>query len=397
MALSHQKDLRLGNVDPAEADPAEPAEVIAPQPPAPVDPQAPTLIDPPAPTPAEPLEPPEPPVQPQVTEPAASASFVVEPATPEGTFASPTSFAIGDSGELYVGHDYGIGVARDTTGDGVYDYTRHFALDTGWVFGLDYHDGFLYAAIAGTTLRLQDLDADDIADEVVTLTEGLPHNIYGGHSNSGLAMGPDGLLYMAIGGTSDHGPELEPLGGTILAMEPSGGPPWVHASGFRNAYDLAFCPDGRLYAVDNGPDQLGDQLTFRPWDEVNLVVPGGNYGYPDYFGPVSADTGTISPMARVAPSAGITGITCYAGGAYPAEYTGDLFVTLWGSFTLPVDTGRRVMRVSFEDTPSGPTGTAVEFADGFGRPIDIIADPEGHLLVLDHERGQIFRIRYTGI
>ncbi len=136
--------------------------------------------------------------------------------------------------------------------------------------------------------------------------------------------------------------------------------------------------------------------TFRPWDEVNLIEPGGNYGYPDYFGPVPVETGTISPIARVAPSSGITGITCYAGGNFPSDYHGDLFVTLWGTFTYSVETGRRVMWVHLEETDDGPRGTAVEFMGGFGHPIDIVEDLQGDLLVLDYEFGQVFRIRYTG-
>ena len=333
----------------------------------------------------------------ETPEPAPPDQFTVEPATLAGAFANPTSFAIGDAGELYVGHSAGIERIEDTTGDGYYDSRVHFGLEGGWVFGLVYHEGAVYAAVAGRVLRLADLDGDGTADETRVLLEGLPYNQYGGHSNSGIAVGPDDQLYMAIGGTSDHGPELEPYGGTILTMSLGGGEPEVYATGFRNPYDLAFCPDGRLYATDNGPDQMGDDLMTRPWDEVNLVERGGHYGYPDHFGPVSPDTGTISPIADVAPSAGITGITCYAGGGYPEAYEGDLFVTLWGTFTYPTETGRRVMRVTLEETPDGPRGAAFEFARDFGHPIDIVVDENGNLLVLDYERGQILRIAYPNV
>ena len=336
-------------------------------------------------------------VAPTVTlESEAFVPFVTEPVTDAAAFAMPTAFAIGDEGELYVGHSFGISVLRDTTGDGFYDNREHFGLEAGWIFGLDYYHGALYAAVAGSVLRLSDRDGDGVADDIFTLAEGLPSNLYGGHSNSGLAVGPDGLLYMTVGGTSDHGPELEPLGGTILRMELGGGEPEIYASGFRNPYDLAFCPDGRLYATDNGPDQQNEVPANIPWDEVNLIEAGGRYGYPDYFGPVPSETGTISPAARVAPSAGITGITCYSGEAYPMEYEGRLFVTLWGTFTYPVETGRRVMRIDTEETADGPRGVAVEFASGVGRPIDILQDHGGHLLVLDYENGQIFRISYAG-
>src|SRR5690606_3749487 len=99
-------------------------------------------------------------------------------------------------------------------------------------------------------------------------------------------------------------------------------------------YDLAYCPDGRLFATDNGPDQISERLPYIPWDEINLIVDGGHYGYPQFFGSVPEETGTLSPVADVAPGAGITGITCYGGETYPEEYGGDLFVTLWGTFSF---------------------------------------------------------------
>jgi hypothetical protein len=51
-----------------------------------------------------------------------------------------------------------------------------FGLEGGWVFGLDYHDGDLYAAVAGSLLRLTDTTGDGVADEIEELLIGLPSN-----------------------------------------------------------------------------------------------------------------------------------------------------------------------------------------------------------------------------
>jgi glucose/arabinose dehydrogenase len=323
--------------------------------------------------------------------------FVVEAASEAGIFELPTSFTFDDDGSLYVGFERGISKARDLDGDGFFEDVSHFGYDAGWVFGLDFHEGSLYAAIDGSVLRFRDNDGDGVADEDALLTSGLPNTHFGGHSNSGLIVTPEGLIYMTVGGTSDHGPELEPLGGTILTMALAGGTADLLAEGFRNPYDIAFCPDGRLYASDNGPDNIADGVDETAPDEVNLVLPGRDYGYPDYFGPQHPSTGTESPIALLPERAGATGIICHDGAGLPPEYAGNLFVTLWGTFFAPVESGRRVMRVQLFERPDGSVfGVTTELAAGFGNPIDILQEADGNLLVLDFTYGQIFRIRYVG-
>lgn len=323
--------------------------------------------------------------------------FVVEAASEAGAFELPTSFTFGDNGDLYVGFEAGIQRVRDLDGDGFYEDVSHFGYDAGWVFGLDFYEGSLYAAIDGSVLRFRDIDGDGVADEQARLLSGLPQVHYGGHSNSGLIVRDDGLIYMTVGGTSDHGPETEPLGGTILTMPIAGGTADIYATGFRNPYDIAFCPDGRLYASDNGPDVIADDVEETAPDEVNLILPGLNYGYPDYFGPQDPSTGTESPIALLPLNSGSTGIICHDGVGLPEEYAGNLFVTLWGTFYAEEEPGRRVMRVELSETADGViSGETTELAAGFGHPIDILEEADGSMLVLDFEHGQLFRIRYEG-
>jgi glucose/arabinose dehydrogenase len=201
---------------------------------------------------------------------------------------------------------------------------------------------------------------------------------------------------MTVGGTSDHGPENHPLGGTIMAMPlDRNSEPRVYARGLRNAFDLTFCPDGRLYASDNGPDQMDLPVEETYPDEVNLILEGGHYGYPNYFGVVPASTGTISPVALLPVGSGSTGIVCHQGDAFGEDYAGDLFVALWGTFTQEIETGRSIVRVQLEETESGVIrGTTTEFMMGFSQPIAIAQDTHGTLLVLDYDYGQVWRISY---
>jgi glucose/arabinose dehydrogenase len=344
-----------------------------------------------------PLPPTPTPIPTPMVDAVSDDAFVIEAATEPGAFELPTSFALGDDGSLYVGYEHGIDRARDLDGDGFYEEISHFGHEGGWVFGLDLHDGALYAAIDGSVVRLRDVDGDGVADDETKLLSGLPQEHYGGHSNSGLVVTDDGVVYMTVGGTSDHGPELEPLGGTILTMTTAGGTADIYATGLRNPYDIAFCPDGRLYASDNGPDEVAEGVGETAPDEVNLLRQGGDYGYPRFFGMTDASTGTVAPIALLPLNAGATGLICHDGTGLPDGYEGNLFVTLWGTFNSPTETGRRVMRVQLAETADGGVeGTVSEFASGFGHPIDILEDRDGSLLVLDFEDGQIFRIRYAG-
>ncbi len=322
--------------------------------------------------------------------------FQIEAVSALGAFDRPTAFVLGERGQIYVANANGIELAADSTGDGHFDRVTHFALDSPWVLGLAYLGGNLYAADGGRLLRLRDGNGDTVADVHQVLIAGLPTNLYGGHSNNGLAFGPDGRLFMTVGGTSDHGPELVANAGVILAMDLETGALTSYASGFRNPYDLTFCPSGQLFASENGPDGLDDTLIFRPPDEVNLVLEGRNYGYPDFFGYAPFWADVESPIALLPVSGAATGIVCYSGTGFPDVFQNSLFVTLWGTLTFEIETGRRLMNVRLEEINGRVFGVLSEFATGFEHPIDVIQDRDGSLLVLDYGLGQIFRISYIG-
>lgn len=115
----------------------------------------------------------------------------------------------------------------------------------------------------------------------------LPARLYPWHANNDL-LGPDGLIYFAVGATTNAEPETHPYASTILVYNPDTEALRVFATGFRNPFDLAFNAQGDLFATDNGPDGL----TITPGDELNYIVEGGNYGFPYYFEepPVGTDT-----------------------------------------------------------------------------------------------------------
>jgi len=119
--------------------------------------------------------------------------------------------------------------------------------------------------------------------ETRVLIQGIPgHQLYNGGR---IAIGPDGHLYVTTGWANEaaHAQDLKSLAGKILRVGLNGRVPndnpfpnsFVYSYGHRNPQGLAWSADGRLFISEHGPS--GN-------DELNVIVPKGNYGWPDNVG-----------------------------------------------------------------------------------------------------------------
>jgi glucose/arabinose dehydrogenase len=128
------------------------------------------------------------------------------------------------------------------------------------------------------------------------LVTGIPRNKY--HNGGRLRFGPDGKLYAAAGDGQDpdQAQDLANLGGKVLRLNPDGSVPadnpfpdsFVWSYGHRNPQGLAFDSQGRLWEQEFGNSVM---------DETNLIVKGGNYGWPACEG----TTGTCGTAGYIAP------------------------------------------------------------------------------------------------
>lgn len=306
----------------------------------------------------------------------------------------PTSITFGPDSLLYVATTAGNIYSIDQEGNATL-YIEGLTVPTGLTFqpGTDR----LYISS-----RALDRNVDGEAQvsvvengQISTVIDNLPCCYVAMHGPHGIAFGPDGYGYVGVGARADHGEvldgtgrqdEMEPYEATILRFKPDGSEVEPYAFGFRNPYDLTWDATGNLWATDNGRDEHSPDDVVP--DELHLVQPGGQHGYPYYECPVCFgipdDVELVPTWYEFQPHAVATGITTYLDNAFPGYYN-SLFLTLWTA----LEYAERVMRFS-------PDGTHGTFATGFAAPIDVTAGPDGALYVADYATGIIFKIEYVG-
>ncbi|MFF7362703.1 PQQ-dependent sugar dehydrogenase [Streptomyces sp. NPDC008125] len=173
-----------------------------------------------------------------------------------------------------------------------------------------------------------------------TILRGIPKGAV--HNGGRIAFGPDRMLYAGTGETGDDGlaQDEDSLAGKILRMTPDGEPVHgnpeadsvVYSPGHRNVQGLAWDGGKRLWASEFGQDT---------WDELNLVEPGGNYGWPEVEGlaPKGAGGDFIDPVAQwKTAEASPSGIAYAKGSVWMAGLRGERLwrIPLSGSAKEPL-------------------------------------------------------------
>jgi glucose/arabinose dehydrogenase len=267
--------------------------------------------------------------------------------------------------------------------DGTLTEVQRFAVDPtgeGGLLGLAAsptfpQDGLLYVFFTSPSdNRIVRFRPGEAGTPILT---GLPKGSV--HDAGRIAFGPDGMLYAATGdaGTASRSQDPASPAGKILRMTPEGAVPadnpsegsLVFASGFRDPQGISWDAQGRLYANEFGPDRD---------DEINVVVPGGNYGWPVVTG-IADDPRFVDPIVVRQPAeASWSGNEVLVDGAIP-QWEGDLFAAALR--------GSRLYRFDLA-TGGEPAAVGVEelYVGQFGRIRHVEQAPDGSLWLLTSNR-----------
>ncbi|MGO3363461.1 MAG: PQQ-dependent sugar dehydrogenase [Corynebacterium sp.] len=238
----------------------------------------------------------------------------------------------------------------------------------GGLLGIAVHDNHLYTYF--TAADDNRIERRELSGEPGNLELGDPETLLDGipeastHNGGRIAVGPDGMLYATVGDAGDREAAQDPgsLPGTILRMTPDGGIPDdnpsddspVYSYGHRNPQGIAWSDDGTMFASEFGQDT---------WDELNIIEPGNNYGWPVVEG-IADDTGTdfTDPVQQWAPSdASPSGIAIADGTVHIANLRGERLI----------------------EVPVSDPGTSSERVVGeYGRLRDIVLTPDDELWLL---------------
>jgi glucose/arabinose dehydrogenase len=234
---------------------------------------------------------------------------------------------------------------------------------------------YVFAYYTGATdnrvVRI-DWDGSRLGRQTPILT-GIPKNTY--HDGGRLLVGPGSTLFVGTGdaGVPALSQDRRSLAGKVLRItfdgRPAPGNPFpdspVYTLGHRNVQGLAFDSAGRLWASEFGQSDV---------DELNLLRPGRNYGWPVHEG-ASNDGRFVNPAAQWSPTstASPSGIAILDDVVYVASLRGEVLwqVPLSGTKAgrpIPLSLGDRGRLRTVAVAPDGSLWLATSNTDGRGSP-----------------------------
>jgi glucose/arabinose dehydrogenase len=304
-----------------------------------------------------------------------------------------------------------ISLLRDADGDGVAETKTVFLENLFSPIGMALIGSDFYVGNANALMRFPYVEgATSIAAPGVKVID-LPGGPVYGHWTRNIIASADGSkIYVAVGSTgniADDGYDKETNRANILEVDRATGQFRVFTGGLRNPVGLAWEPvTGQLWTTVNERDMLGNDLV--P-DYMTSVKDGAFYGWPfSYFGqnvdervqPERPDlvAKAIPPDYGLGAHTAALGIHFYQGDALPAEYRDGAFVAQHGSWNRDPQAGYRVIFVAFQD--GKPVGMPKDILTGFlnaageaeGRPVSVIEDKTGALLVSDDVGDVVWRV-----
>lgn len=278
-----------------------------------------------------------------------------------------------------------------------------FARDKSVYFSFsEQRDGLKGVALAKGTFN-QASDGTTKLDGVQVIFRASPYVEGDGHYSGRIAFSPDGkYLFFTNGERQKFDPAQDPKAtlGKVLRLNPDGTPaagnplaaqgfhPAVWSYGHRNLLGIAFDKDGRLWEQEMGP---------KGGDEVNLIKPALNYGYPKVSNGDHYDGRPIPDHAPgdgfEAPKVSWNPVISPGGLLY---YSGELFPQWQGSLFIGGLSSKALVRVKLD----GETAAKADQWDMGARIREVEQGPDGALWVLedggDGSQGRLLKLTPAG-
>ena len=304
-----------------------------------------------------------------------------------------------------------ISLLRDKDGDGVAETRTVFLQNLNSPFGMALVGEDFYVADTDRLLRFHyQKGATQIAGQGEKVVD-LPGGPLNHHWTKNVVASPDGKkLYVTVGSNSnvaENGLDKEEGRAAIWEVDPATRQQRIFASGLRNPNGLAWEPtSGKLWAAVNERDEIGSDLV--P-DYITSVKDGGFYGWPfSYYGQhvdARVEPGNpemvqkaIVPDYAVGPHTASLGLMFAQANALPAPFNQGAIIGQHGSWNRKPHSGYKVVFVPF--VSGKPSGEPIDLLSGFlnddedamGRPVGVIGDNNGGVLVADDVGNKIWRI-----
>ena len=304
-----------------------------------------------------------------------------------------------------------ITLLRDADHDGVAETRTVFLENLNSPFGMTLVGNDLYVADSDKLLRFPYQPGETSIKQAGTTVVDLPGGSINHHWTKNVVASKDGSkLYVSVGSNSnvgENGLEAEKGRAAIWEVDRASGEHRIFASGLRNPNGMAWEPQsGKLWTAVNERDEIGSDLV--P-DYITSVKDGAFYGWPfSYYGqhvdvrvtPQNLDlvAKAIAPDYAVGPHTASLGLTFAEGSTLPAPFRSGAFIGQHGSWNRKPHSGYKVIFVPFEG--GQPKGQPVDVLTGFldkdekamGRPVGVVIDQQGDLLVADDVGNKVWRV-----
>ncbi|MSQ81221.1 MAG: sorbosone dehydrogenase family protein [Candidatus Methylopumilus sp.] len=305
-----------------------------------------------------------------------------------------------------------ITLLRDKNGDGVATLASDFLTGLHSPFGMTLIGNDLYVANTDGILRFNyelgdtSIDTKKYPPEKIV---DLPEGEINGHWTKNIIASQDGLkLYVTVGSNSnigERGLDQEKDRAVILEIDLQTKQKRIYASGLRNPNGLAWQPlTNQLWTVVNERDELGNDLV--P-DYLTSVHDGDFFGWPYvYYGNhkdprvkevMPENLHARSPDYALGAHVAALGLVFSNTSQFKSPYKNGVFVSEHGSWNREPRSGYKVIFIPFKNNePEGsPVDVVTDFVvnnEAYGRPVGLVIDKQGNLLIADDVGNRVWRI-----